>query len=92
MPLINQENRNFRCFRTFYDFLQLKKIAKRYKTQYDETLAQKETLDKKLSEEQAHVDSSKQDDLIKTLNEEKKSLQEEMEKLNQNITANKVSG
>ena len=92
MPLINQENRNFRCFRIFYDFLQLKKIAKRYKTQYDETLAQKETLDKKLSEEQAHVDTSKQDDLIKTLNEEKKSLQEEMEKLNQNITANKVSG
>lgn len=68
--------------------MQLKKIAKRYKTQYDETLAQKEALDKKLSEEQP--DNLKQDNLIKTLNEEKKSLQEEIEKLNQNITANKV--
>lgn len=68
--------------------MQLKKIAKRYKTQYDETLVQKEALDKKLSEEQP--DNLKQDNLIKTLNEEKKSLQEEIEKLNQNITANKV--
>ena len=76
--------------RAVFNILQLKKIAKRYKTQYDETLAQKEALDKKLSEEQPNVDTSKQDDLIKTLNEEKKSLQEEIEKLNQNIAANKV--
>ena len=69
---------------------QLKKIAKRYKTQYDETLAQKEELSKKLSEEQPASDVTKQEDMIKTLNEEKKSLQEEMDKLNQSLTTSKV--
>jgi peptidoglycan hydrolase CwlO-like protein len=44
-----------------------------------------------LSEEQPAGDTSKQDDIIKTLNEEKKSLQEEMEKLNENLKVTKVS-
>ena len=70
--------------------MQLKTIAKRYKNQYDETLAQKEELTKKLSEEQPAEDTSKQDNMIKTLNDEKKSLQDEMEKLNQSLTTSKV--
>ncbi len=70
--------------------LQLKKIAKRYKTQYDETLAQKEELTKKLSEEEPAGDTSKQDNIIKGLNDEKKSLQDEIEKLNENLKVSKV--
>ena len=68
----------------------MKKLAKKYKTQYDETVSQKEELNKKLSEEQTGSDTTKQDDLIKTLNEEKKTLQDELEKLNQTLTTSKV--
>ena len=71
--------------------MQLKKIAKRYKTQYDETVAQNQELTEKMAEEQPAGDTSKQDDMIKTLNEEKKSLQEEMEKLNETLKVTKVS-
>ncbi|XP_028412966.1 nucleoprotein TPR-like isoform X2 [Dendronephthya gigantea] len=69
--------------------IQLKKIAKRYKTQYDETFAQKEELSKKLSEEQPSGDVTKQENMITTLTEEKNSLQEEMDKLNQNLKTSK---
>ncbi|XP_046856770.1 nucleoprotein TPR-like isoform X3 [Xenia sp. Carnegie-2017] len=66
--------------------LQLKKLAKRYKTQYDEVVAEKEVLNKKLSEEKPESDVLKQDETIQTLNSEKISLQQEIEKLNQNLT------
>lgn len=70
----------------------MKKIAKRYKTQFDETVAQKEELNKKLSEEHPAGDASQQDAAaIKALTEEKKLLQDEIDKLNQTLTANKVS-
>ena len=72
---------------------QLKKIARRYKSQCDELTKEKDELNKKLAEDKPeNPENPEQENAIKTLNEEKKSLQDEVEKLTQLSSASKVKG
>ena len=70
--------------------VQLKKIARRYKTQYDDLVKEKEELDKKLAEERPAAEQSERENEVKTLTEEKKALEEEVEKIKQDFKASKV--
>lgn len=66
---------------------QLRRIARRYRTQCDELAKGKEDLEKRLSEEKPLEDSTEQEEIVKTLTEEKKTLEGELEKLTQTMTA-----
>ena len=73
-------------------YLKLKKIARRYKAQWDELIKEKEELGKKLAEEKPPEDSAGKDNIIKILNKENLALQDEVEKLTQTSNASKVRG
>ena len=72
-------------------FLKLEKVARGYKAEYDK-LKEEEELGKKLAEEKPPEDSAGKDNISKILNEKKKALQDEVEKLTQTSNASKVRG